>query len=164
VTHCNTLQHTATHCNTLQHNAIFSRCFCLTSLASPPRKNKTLQHTTTRCKHCNTLQHAATRCNTLQHTATHCNILSLWLPLIFWLATCKKNSSFGPFQYTWRQPRQPWRKSSLVCLILLSLHKRHAVWSKPPLVLNLSLVSLILLSLDKRDAVWTEPLLVLSLV
>jgi len=44
MTHCNTLQHTATHCNTLQHTAT----------------------------HCNTLQHIATHGNTLQYTATHC--------------------------------------------------------------------------------------------
>ena len=42
VTHCNTLQRTATHCNALQHTAI----------------------------HCITLQHTATLCNALQHTAT----------------------------------------------------------------------------------------------
>ena len=48
VTHCHTLQHTASSCNTLQH--------------IPERRSE--QHTAT---HCNTLQHAATRCNTLQH-------------------------------------------------------------------------------------------------
>jgi len=47
ISHCNTLQHTATHCNTLQHTAT----------------------------HCNTLQRTATHCHTLPHTATHCNAL-----------------------------------------------------------------------------------------
>jgi len=53
MTHCDTLQHTATHCSTLQHTA--AHC-------------NTLQHTAT---HCNTLQHTATHYNTLQHTAAH---------------------------------------------------------------------------------------------
>ena len=43
ITHCNTLQHTATHCNTLQHTAT----------------------------HCNTLQHTATHCIPLQYTVIH---------------------------------------------------------------------------------------------
>jgi len=46
VSHCNTLQHTATHCNSLQHTAT----------------------------HCNTLQHTETHSNTPQHTATHWNL------------------------------------------------------------------------------------------
>ena len=75
ITHCNTLQHTATHtlivegkvvlhtathCSTLQHTATHTLTL----------EGKVVQHTATRC---NTLQHAATRCNTLQHTATRCN-------------------------------------------------------------------------------------------
>jgi len=42
ITHCNTLQHTATYCQTLQHTA----------------------------KHCNTMQHTAAHCSTRQHSAT----------------------------------------------------------------------------------------------
>jgi len=53
ITHCNTLQHTATHFK------IHSRVrHCPMAV------------------HYNTLQHTATHCNTLQHTATHCNIPS----------------------------------------------------------------------------------------
>jgi len=52
VSHCNTLQHTATHSNTQQHTATHSN---------------TLQHN---AAFCNTLQHPATPCNTLQRTAT----------------------------------------------------------------------------------------------
>ena len=51
VTHCNTLQHTATHCNTLN----------------------TRQHTAT---HDNTLYHPASPRTTLHHTAAHCNTLA----------------------------------------------------------------------------------------
>jgi len=75
LTHCNTLQHTATHCNTwpiLQDTATHCntgksccRCYAWTWMVS----FGVLQ------AHCNTLQHTATHCNTLQHTATHCNTL-----------------------------------------------------------------------------------------
>jgi len=73
VTHCNTLQHTATHRNMPQHTAriapVWHEYFMTGTNHS---RHTTLQHTATRC---NTLQHAATHCNTLQHTATHCNTL-----------------------------------------------------------------------------------------
>jgi len=78
-THCNTLQHTATHCNTLQHIAIHCNmlqhaatlCYiedCYRMKSSKIKRN-TLQLTAT-------LQHTATYCNSLQHTAAHCSILS----------------------------------------------------------------------------------------
>ena len=56
ISHCNTLQHTATHCNTLQNTAT----------------------------HCNTLQHTATHGNTLQHTATHYTNCNTFRPHWFW--------------------------------------------------------------------------------
>jgi len=77
VSHCNTLQHTATHCSTLQHTA--THCSTLQHTAA---HCSTLQHTAVHCNtlqhtaaHCSTLQHTATHCNTLQHTAAHCNTL-----------------------------------------------------------------------------------------
>jgi len=77
-THCNTLQHTATHCNTLHHTATH----CPTTINGPRRAQPTtlcnslqwLQHTL--ISHCNTLQHTATHCDTPQQTATHCNTTS----------------------------------------------------------------------------------------
>ena len=65
VTHCNTMQHTATQCSTKQQTSrrdmgSLSSEMCITL-------SNTLQHTAT---HCNTLQHSATLCNTLQHSAT----------------------------------------------------------------------------------------------
>jgi len=87
ISHCITLQHTATHCNTLQHTAThYNTLQHITTHCS------TLQHTATHCNtlwyitylspqkclgmhthisHCNTLQHTTPHCNTLQHTATH---------------------------------------------------------------------------------------------
>jgi len=61
VTHCNTMQHTATQCSTKQQTSrrdmgSLSSEMCITL-------SNTLQHTAT---HCNTLQHSATLCNTLQ--------------------------------------------------------------------------------------------------
>ena len=76
--HCNTLQYTATHCNTLQHTAThctqmtFPRCLSCETVCRHITHCNTLQSTAT---HCNTLQHIATHCNTLQHTATRCNTL-----------------------------------------------------------------------------------------
>jgi len=91
LSHCNTLQHTATHCNTLQHTATHCNNTRTGPLPRLSRENVwnvyflfqptgTLQLTAT---HCNTLQtlqqhrtaycHTATHCNTLQHSATLCN-------------------------------------------------------------------------------------------
>ena len=56
LTHCNTLQHTATQCNTMQHTA--THCI--------HRRRTALRQMT----HCNTLQYSATHCNTLQRTAS----------------------------------------------------------------------------------------------
>ena len=71
VTHCSTLQHTATHpkhnCDALQHTATYLQHICNTlELHSTTQQ---LHHT---APHCNTLQHTAPH---LQHTATHCNTL-----------------------------------------------------------------------------------------
>jgi len=75
-THCITTQHTATHCNILQHTAKSRPCCWMWTTFWFPYHTamhcNTLQHT---AAHCNTLQHTATHCNTLQHTATHCNAL-----------------------------------------------------------------------------------------
>jgi len=61
VTHCNTMQHTATHCNTLQYTAAHCNAgnMCVSSIfacpaAATPSHGSALQHLTT---HCNTLQH-----------------------------------------------------------------------------------------------------------
>jgi len=95
LTHCNTLQHTATHCNcilyfadTMQHNAHSPSVFHTwlghnyISIASYISYfANTLQLSATHCNcipyFANTLQLSATHCNTLQHTATHCNTLQL---------------------------------------------------------------------------------------
>jgi len=76
ITHCNTLQHTATHCNTLQHTAPQQSTdhAALNRQHTATHCNDKLQHTL--ISHCNTMQHTATHCNTLQHTATHCNTTS----------------------------------------------------------------------------------------
>jgi len=65
VTHCNTLQHTATRCHMLPKST--THCY-------------TLPHAATRCNmlpHAatHTLQHAAIHYHTLQHAVTHCNTL-----------------------------------------------------------------------------------------
>ena len=93
VTHCNTLQHTATHCNKLQHTATHYISRALSHLGSLwlfataryCSETTPMSHTATqKCNtlnitnsatHCNTLQHTAAHCNTLQHTATHCSTL-----------------------------------------------------------------------------------------
>ena len=90
MTHCDTLQHTATHCDTLQHRHSDVAQFAATPLLPPVHTQR---------QHCNTLQrrhsgqicccnklqqiccvatvatcvHTVTHCNTLQHTATHYN-------------------------------------------------------------------------------------------
>ena len=72
VSHCNTLQHTATCCNTLQHAA--TRCNTLQSsqrmLHAVTQKRGCECVHCDRVLHCNTLQHSALCCNTLQHAAT----------------------------------------------------------------------------------------------
>ena len=60
LTHCNTLQLTATLCSTLQQHIFFLRAHTYTSQVSLARK----QH------------FSATHCITLQHNATHCNNIS----------------------------------------------------------------------------------------
>ena len=86
ISHCNTLQHTATHLNRLKVRTNLEIQIVIGLSADdlrlvPVRKKgivevvlhcNTPQHNAT---HCNTLQHTATHCNTLQHTATHCNTL-----------------------------------------------------------------------------------------
>jgi len=75
-TYCSTLQHTATHCNTLKITATHCNTLQMKTHAGYPRWKITLQHTAT---HCNTLRYTATHCNTLQHTATLCNSAACWL-------------------------------------------------------------------------------------
>ena len=74
VSHCNTLQHTATHgstlqhtCNTLHHTAITEAVSCV--------YNVTTCHFSYTAIHGNTLQHTATHCNT---RAPHCITLYSW--------------------------------------------------------------------------------------
>ena len=67
ISHCNTLQRTATHCIALQHTPAGGTDAIIHCVHS-----SLLQRT---AMHCNALQRTATHCNTLQHTATHCNTL-----------------------------------------------------------------------------------------
>jgi len=84
LTHCNTLQNTATDCNRLQqHTATYCNISCgaCRCLAGVLVHCNTLQNTTMHCN--NMLQHAATHCNTrcfecgcfniLQHSVEHCH-------------------------------------------------------------------------------------------
>jgi len=57
VSHCNTLQHTATHASNISANVLTSSLASVYTVAS--------QLTAT---YCNTLQHTATHCNSLQHS------------------------------------------------------------------------------------------------
>ena len=83
VTHCNTLQHTATHPESQELCGIES---CANQKNTLRHTAHTLQHTATHritlqrtATHCNTLQHRAKHCNTLHHIATHSSLQSLRL-------------------------------------------------------------------------------------
>ena len=72
ITHCNTLQHTATQCNTgdsvMQHNSMHAACMHYNTLQHTSTHDNMLQQAAT---HFSTLKHIASCCNKLQHTATH---------------------------------------------------------------------------------------------
>jgi len=80
---CNIMKmqpYTITHCNTLQHTATqFCRIY-----AWLIEFGNTLQHTVI---HHNTLQHTTTHYNTLQHTETQIWKIFAWLTE-FWIFTC----------------------------------------------------------------------------
>ena len=69
VTHCNTLQHTATLYSTLQHSATL--CNTLQHSCSVEKRLSTLSQDTV----WNTFSVSSSCNDTLQHTAAHCNTL-----------------------------------------------------------------------------------------
>ena len=74
LTHCNTLQRTATRYNTLQHTAYCSENECQ-NIVTHCTHSDTLHQTSTHCDDCTQQERRpliAINCNTIQHTATRC--------------------------------------------------------------------------------------------
>jgi len=89
---------TVTHCNTLQHTA--TQAFRSDLLLPQIATNLLQLYRCYLCTHCDKLQHTATHSNTLQHTATHCNAQQHTATQVFRLSRNLLQHSFTTCAHT----------------------------------------------------------------